>query len=237
MIIVDNNIGGVWRTIGGRRIFIKDGQNLVTAMKESGKFPTNTKFKQTVSSITTKKDKEIDGIIGCLKLSQKEHDACNKVFKDYKNNNNENILLIDINNYEQKGKIDTSNSRSSVGFSKEQEEIMNNSNDRSLIAIHNHPGNGTFSLNDIYTMVEYEKIGGIMVVTDDYVYSLKPDFNKGVINISDKGYDNNFETKLGDANDEMLEKYPMYSNNQLYHMAYKKVFDEMGWEYGREKRK
>ncbi len=29
---------GVWRTVGGRRIFIKDGQSLTSAMKESGKF-------------------------------------------------------------------------------------------------------------------------------------------------------------------------------------------------------
>lgn len=29
---------GVWRTVGGRRIFIKDGQDLASAMKESGKF-------------------------------------------------------------------------------------------------------------------------------------------------------------------------------------------------------
>lgn len=29
---------GVWRTVGGRRIFIKEGQDLETAMKESGKF-------------------------------------------------------------------------------------------------------------------------------------------------------------------------------------------------------
>ena len=33
-----NDIGGVWRTVGGRRIFIKEGQDLVSAMKESGKF-------------------------------------------------------------------------------------------------------------------------------------------------------------------------------------------------------
>ena len=30
--------GGVWRTIGGRRVFIKDGQSLTDAMRESGKF-------------------------------------------------------------------------------------------------------------------------------------------------------------------------------------------------------
>lgn len=29
---------GVWRTIGGKRIFIKDGEDLETAMKKSGKF-------------------------------------------------------------------------------------------------------------------------------------------------------------------------------------------------------
>lgn len=33
-----DDIGGIWRTVGGRRIFIKDGQDLATAMKESGKF-------------------------------------------------------------------------------------------------------------------------------------------------------------------------------------------------------
>lgn len=32
------DIGGVWRTVGGRRIFIKDGEDLTTAMKKSGKF-------------------------------------------------------------------------------------------------------------------------------------------------------------------------------------------------------
>lgn len=33
-----SDLGGVWRTIGGRRVFIKDGQDLASAMKESGKF-------------------------------------------------------------------------------------------------------------------------------------------------------------------------------------------------------
>ena len=32
---------GVWRTVGGRRIFIKEGQDLASAMKESGKFKNN----------------------------------------------------------------------------------------------------------------------------------------------------------------------------------------------------
>lgn len=35
--------GGVWRTIGGRRVFIKDGQSLTDAMRESGKFEISKK--------------------------------------------------------------------------------------------------------------------------------------------------------------------------------------------------
>lgn len=35
---MSNDLGGVWRTVGGRRIFIKDGEDLKTAMKNSGKF-------------------------------------------------------------------------------------------------------------------------------------------------------------------------------------------------------
>lgn len=35
-----NGKEGVWRTVGGRRIFIADGEDLATAMKNSGKFKT-----------------------------------------------------------------------------------------------------------------------------------------------------------------------------------------------------
>lgn len=38
-----DDIGGVWRTIGGRRVFIKDGDDLETAMKKSGKFKKTKK--------------------------------------------------------------------------------------------------------------------------------------------------------------------------------------------------
>lgn len=40
---MSDDIGGVWRTVGGRRIFIKDGEDLETAMKKSGKFDKNGK--------------------------------------------------------------------------------------------------------------------------------------------------------------------------------------------------
>lgn len=47
---------GVWRTVGGRRVFIKDGQSLADAMKESGKFPG--KGKTDYSDFSKSKVKE-----------------------------------------------------------------------------------------------------------------------------------------------------------------------------------
>ena len=42
---------GVWRTIGGRRVFIKEGQSLSDAMKESGKFSTSIYLKNKDTGI------------------------------------------------------------------------------------------------------------------------------------------------------------------------------------------
>lgn len=49
------DIGGVWRTVGGRRIFIKDGEDLENAMKNSGKFgKKETEVKTDIKEKTSK---------------------------------------------------------------------------------------------------------------------------------------------------------------------------------------
>lgn len=57
-----DNEDGVWRTIGGRRVFIRNGQSLADAMKESGKFSRVEKNKdkyENVSESSTYVDSEI----------------------------------------------------------------------------------------------------------------------------------------------------------------------------------
>lgn len=49
---------GVWRTIGGRRVFIREGQSLEDAMRESGKFKSAKKKEKLTNS---DEDKEIKG--------------------------------------------------------------------------------------------------------------------------------------------------------------------------------
>lgn len=54
------DIGGVWRTVGGRRIFIKDGEDLETAMKKSGKFGNKKEEKQENEKDLSYQGKESD---------------------------------------------------------------------------------------------------------------------------------------------------------------------------------
>ena len=53
-----SDIGGVWRTVGGRRIFIEDGEDLETAMKKSGKFGKKEEEKNTIEYQTMMKYKD-----------------------------------------------------------------------------------------------------------------------------------------------------------------------------------
>lgn len=77
-----NDIGGVWRTIGGRRVFIKDGEDLATAMKNSGKFNSNK----------TNYDYDKDGKLTRTSF-QKYLSTISKKIKDDREPNYDNILL------------------------------------------------------------------------------------------------------------------------------------------------
>ena len=59
--MASNDLGGVWRTVGGRRIFIKDGEDLATAMKNSEKFLKKkelTKEEKAEQSVLLKQQRE-----------------------------------------------------------------------------------------------------------------------------------------------------------------------------------
>ena len=58
---------GVWRTIGGRRVFIKNGKDLATAMKESGKFKKVDKPEKDDKIVKDQKGKEYKKKLQSLK--------------------------------------------------------------------------------------------------------------------------------------------------------------------------
>lgn len=53
---------GVWRTVGGRRIYIEDGEDLKTAMDKSGKFGSKGWDYRGVGEKLDEIEKEIDAI-------------------------------------------------------------------------------------------------------------------------------------------------------------------------------
>lgn len=68
---------GVWRTVGGRRIFIKDGEDLETAMKKSGKFGK----KDTKSNEENNKDDLYKNVVQGKDMLDDEEDDIKEIIK------------------------------------------------------------------------------------------------------------------------------------------------------------
>lgn len=85
------DIGGVWRTVGGRRIFIKDGEDLGSSMKNSGKFKGKKESKKELTENERKKkieelEKKKEETVGFLQKGaiQEEIDMLKDNFKGTK---------------------------------------------------------------------------------------------------------------------------------------------------------
>lgn len=84
--------GGVWRTIGGRRVFIKDGVDLATAMKMSGKFKVIRKEEKPKSLkdkiLSSDKKRELDNkrYKQADEVEKKYNEDKEKLLKDLKEN-------------------------------------------------------------------------------------------------------------------------------------------------------
>ena len=78
------NEKGVWRTIGGRRVFIKEGQDLASAMKESGKFKSASKG--TAKKEMTKEEKVLEDFKNSDGSKENFEKALNKISEmEYEN--------------------------------------------------------------------------------------------------------------------------------------------------------
>lgn len=62
----DDFENGVWRTVGGRRIFIRDGESLSSAMKKSGKFKLVKKGKKKKEEEIKELEKQLEETKGFL---------------------------------------------------------------------------------------------------------------------------------------------------------------------------
>ena len=157
---------------------------------------------------------------------------CDDVLKKSDNNTKECIALIDSKTGSLKGKIYTENKIGAVNFSIEQDNLIKISKERSLIVVHNHPSNSTFSPEDIYKYIENKKISGIIVTTNQFNYFLTADeislkhSRKNIIEFK-KWFE--YELKKGINESKKID-------SEIYNQIYENIFERIGWNYGRKRR-
>lgn len=114
-----DDVGGIWRTIGGRRVFIKTGQSLEDAMKESGKFKTKDRPTSDVDKINEKNNK----ITERIEKGQKTFDPVE--FEKWRQEYDPDFTMSDDsarNIYELKGQPKAMSSRTFADDIKERDD-------------------------------------------------------------------------------------------------------------------
>ncbi len=164
-------------------------------------------------------------------LNEYSNKLCNDVYNKFKENGYENIGVINVINNNVLGDIHTDKKIDSVNFSIKQINLLELQNNRSVLLVHNHPKNDTFSKNDIYKLIVNRKICGIIAVGKDYNYFLEIN-QQDIIKIKE------FNEIWKEIELEIVN-YAQKSKkitSETLHDIYIKVFEKRGWNYGRRRR-
>lgn len=164
-------------------------------------------------------------------LNNNTNKMCNEIYRQYEKNGYEYLGLINTTNNKQIGNIHTSYKKEQVKLSTKQENLLALEKDRSILLVHNHPNNDTFSKNDIASMIANKKMCGIIATGKDYNYFLEivEDNPNKIIKFNEI-----WDEVLIEVRKE-LKNTNLFTNEAL-HNIYSKVFQKRGWNYGRERR-
>lgn len=168
-------------------------------------------------------------------LNNRTNKMCNEIYNKYEENGYEYLGLINTINNKQIGDIHTSYKKDQVKLSTKQENLLALEKDRSILLVHNHPNNDTFSKNDIASMIANKKMCGIIATGKDYNYffEIVEDNPNKIIKFNEIWDEVLFEVK------KTIKSNISNSNlltNEALHNIYSKVFQKRGWNYGRERR-
>lgn len=193
---------GVWRTIRGRRVFIKKGQSLSDAMKESGKFKNK---KQDIKETKNLKMKDMS------EEDKKQLYEYTEGYYNYTNvalRNGENIELskqvVELDNVIKKGYIEDGELYRTANINElgiKTDDIWDNTNNLTL----------KYTKDIEYGTKEYDD-----AVYKSYIESNKQTYNiiKNNLKINDEFEDKAF--KSTSSNDEIATKYQTVYVNEKY---------------------
>lgn len=166
---------------------------------------------------------------------EKENNLLNSfvdIDKHYLETGNEYMTINYSSTGEQIGDIMTSNLKNYVEPTQEMIELIENSPINSLIIIHNHPKMSTFSINDIYTVLSTPSLKEAIVINENAeIYFFSKGDNAIILK---EGMKQNF-SNLIKSERKKISKNTDLSENEIKHLAWKKLLKEWGFIYGRKK--
>lgn len=151
----------------------------------------------------------------------------NMIMSKYKENQKENMVILNKKTGEMLGNMTTGQERT-VGPDLKTFLKIKIAKENSLIAIHNHPINYSFSLQDIKTFNNIKSFDTLIVLTDNYKYYLTLGTGKRIN-----------EKELIKAYNA-IDKYVKKKYNELNGVEHRDIvnqifFNKKGWLYEKEK--
>ncbi len=131
--------------------------------------------------------------------------------------------------------IMTNKSRKFVKPDEKSLRFILNSEPKSLTLIHNHPSSSPFSIADIITTNNYQAINeSIVINTQGEVYFLSIPQGKE-IDLSTKELIEQLQNVIMKQREKYSIRFPNMTKKDIAHLAYAKIFERLGWNYGRKK--
>lgn len=152
----------------------------------------------------------------------------NKLLNLYNKNRKENLAILNNKDGSLIGKITIG---TDINVSPDAKTLLKMifGKENSLIAIHNHPGNYSFSMTDIKTFNNMKSIDTMIVLTDNYKYYLNIGNGKRINNT--KNLNNIYKT----IEKSIRKEYSTFNDVEIRDLTNQKFFKKMGWVYEKEK--
>lgn len=146
----------------------------------------------------------------------------------YKNNGNENMCLLDADTGELIGNITEGQKRTIVGPDRITAMKLLTRRKKSVIAIHNHPENYSFSLTDILSYNKIKQFDTMILLTDNYKYYLRKNTMK-------RYRQEEIIQSYKSIEKEIKKKYNNLNGIEKRDLANQEFFKKVGWIYEKEK--
>ena len=172
---------------------------------------------------TNKSSDEIRENMKETKLNNVVISVCDKLYEEFEKDKKERLALIDINKMQKVADISIG-TNSNVNYSDEQAKYFEKAPIDSIITIHTHDNDKIPSWGDIKKTNEERKIYKSVIVSENYIYEIKPNKRYNMT----KNFEDAFDVKRGDL-------YDKYEKDNLSN-ALKETLKGIEWEYERRNR-